>query len=244
MIPLFGLAMRMRKIVYPSSWDAQQRAAEMTTVVEEATSGVRVVKGFGQEARELDRLTERAVALFGARMRNTRLSATRQATMQVIPSLGQAAMLALGGWLVLTEGLTLGTFLAFQQYLVQLVLGRCRACSSWPRTRAGAERIFELLDSTPTSRAPGASRLAPFAGVEFTTSRSATLRAGDHDRFDLEVAPGETVALVSVGLRQIHRVAAPPLLRRPERAILSTATTSATTWSLRRQSGSCSRTRS
>jgi ATP-binding cassette, subfamily B, bacterial len=203
MIPLlFGLALRMRKVVYPSSWDAQQRAAEMTTVVEEATSGVRVVKGFGQEARELDRLTERAVALFGARMRNTRLSARRQATMQVIPSLGQAAILALGGWMVLHEGLTLGTFLAFQQYLIQLV-GPARTMSGMlvmaQNARAGAERIFELLDSTPDVEERDDAidletvegRVA-FEGVGFGYLRSEPVVS----RFDLAIEPGETVALV------------------------------------------------
>src|SRR5688572_12589036 len=76
---LFVMALRMRKIVYPSSWDAQQRAAELATVVDEAVSGVRVVKGFGQERRELGRLTNAALDLFGARMRNVRISARRQA---------------------------------------------------------------------------------------------------------------------------------------------------------------------
>src|SRR5690606_18729061 len=79
---LLVLALRLRTVVYPSSWDAQQRAAELAAVVEEATSGVRVVKGFGQERRELARLTEAGIRLFGARMRNARISARRQAVMQ------------------------------------------------------------------------------------------------------------------------------------------------------------------
>jgi ATP-binding cassette, subfamily B, bacterial len=203
MIPLLlALAIRMRRVVYPSSWDAQQRAAEMTTVVEEATSGVRVVKGFGQEERELDRLTERAISLFGARMRNTRLSAKRQATMQVIPSLGQAGILALGGWLVLNDGLTLGTFLAFQQYLIQLV-GPARTVSGMlimaQNARAGAERIFELLDSTPdVEEHPDAIELGSAHGrVEFHDVSFGYLRSEPVvSRFDLEIAPGETVALV------------------------------------------------
>jgi len=50
---LLLMAVRLRTVVYPSSWDAQQKAAEVATIVEEATSGVRVVKAFGQERRHL-----------------------------------------------------------------------------------------------------------------------------------------------------------------------------------------------
>ena len=48
--------MRLRTSVFPASWDAQQKAGDVANVVEEDVTGVRVVKGFGQEERELDRL--------------------------------------------------------------------------------------------------------------------------------------------------------------------------------------------
>ena len=53
------MALRLRTKVFPATWDAQQRAGEVAQVVDEAVSGVRVVKGFGQEDRELDDLTTR-----------------------------------------------------------------------------------------------------------------------------------------------------------------------------------------
>jgi ATP-binding cassette subfamily B protein len=58
-------AYRMRKRTFPASWDAQQREGEVAVVVEEAVTGVRVVKGFGQEERELEHLITRAQALYG-----------------------------------------------------------------------------------------------------------------------------------------------------------------------------------
>ena len=48
--------MRLRTSVFPASWDAQQKAGDVANVVEEDVTGVRVVKGFGQEQRELERL--------------------------------------------------------------------------------------------------------------------------------------------------------------------------------------------
>src|SRR5947199_6619985 len=56
---LFIVALRMRSSVFPASWDAQQQAADVAGVVDEAVTGVRVAKGFGQEQPETDRLTGR-----------------------------------------------------------------------------------------------------------------------------------------------------------------------------------------
>jgi len=199
---LLLMALHLRKVVYPSSWDAQQRAAQVATVVEEATSGVRVVKGFGQERRELGRLIDAAVDLFGARMRNARISAKRQATMQTVPSLSQVAILALGGYLAIKGRLSLGTLLAFQTYLVQLVapVRQLAGMMVMAQTaRAAAERIFELLDSTPdVQESPDAFELASvvgdvvFDGVSFGYMRSQPVLDG----FSLHVAAGQTVALV------------------------------------------------
>ncbi len=57
---MFILAFRMRRVVYPSSWEMQARMAEMVGAVDDSVSGVRVVKGFGQEDHELSRVTGRA----------------------------------------------------------------------------------------------------------------------------------------------------------------------------------------
>jgi ATP-binding cassette subfamily B protein len=199
---LLLMAMQMRKVVYPSSWDAQQRAAELATVVEEATSGVRVVKGFGQERRELGKLEGAAVRLFGARMRNARISAQRQAIMQTVPGVAQVAILALGGWLAMRGHISLGTLLAFQTYLLQLVApvrqfaGMLVVAST---TRAAAERIFELLDSTSTvQERPDARSLGEVRGeIAFEDVRFGYLRSEPVlDGLSLRVAPGETVALV------------------------------------------------
>jgi ATP-binding cassette, subfamily B, bacterial len=199
---LLVMALRLRRVVYPSSWDAQQRAAELATVVEEATSGVRVVKGFGQERRELDKLSSSAERLFGARMRNARISAKRQAVMQAVPSLAQVAILALGGWLAMEGDITLGTLLAFQTYLLQLVAPVRQVAGMMvmaSTARAAAERIFELLDSTPDVVEKAGARAVEdvrgevvFDDVSFGYLRSEPVLNG----FSLRVAPGEVVALV------------------------------------------------
>jgi ATP-binding cassette, subfamily B, bacterial len=199
---LLVLALRLRTVVYPSSWDSMAKSAEVNTVVEEAITGVRIVKGFGQERRELGRLIEAASNLFGARMRNTRISARRGATMQTIPALGQVAILALGGWLAIKRDITIGTFLAFTSYLTMLIapVRMFAQMLVWAQNaRAAAERIFELLDATSTvAEKPDAVVLDQIAGeIVFEDVRFAYLRSEPVlDGLSIRVRPGEAVALV------------------------------------------------
>jgi ATP-binding cassette subfamily B protein len=198
---LFG-AVRMSKVIYPSSWDALQWSGEVAGVVEESVSGVRVVKGFGQERRQLDRLVAAADRLFGSRMRNARMTARYAPTLNFIPALGQVAILGAGGWLVIQGRLTIGTFLAFQSYLAQMI---------WPvrmlantivqaqQARAAAERIFDVLDATPVVQerehpivlAEPKGRVT-LEGVTFGYDAAHPVLRD----VDLEIAPGERVALV------------------------------------------------
>jgi len=195
-------AMRLRTSVFPASWDAQQRAGEVANVVEESVTGVRVVKGFGQERAELERLAERSERLYSGRVRMVNLQARLQPALQVIPAFGQVAVLALGGWLAIEDRISLGTFLAFSTYMLRLVPPvRMMAAilTVGQLARAGAERIFDLLDSTPVvQEKPDAPPLnvrrgeVGFDGVTFGyTHAEPVLRD-----FSLTVAAGETVALV------------------------------------------------
>ena len=103
--------------MFPAQWDALQRAGEVAGVVDEAVSGVRVVKGFGQEDRELATLADTAEDLYRSRVRTVRLQARYASALQAIPVLGQVGVLALGGWLAIEGEITIGTFLAFSTYL-------------------------------------------------------------------------------------------------------------------------------
>ena len=68
------VAVRSRRVLFPASWSAQQKAADLAQHVEETVTGIRVVKGFGQEAREIKRLDRAARTLFGERMRTAALT--------------------------------------------------------------------------------------------------------------------------------------------------------------------------
>jgi ATP-binding cassette subfamily B protein len=199
---LLVLAIRLRSTIFPATWDAQQRAGDVAGVVDEAVTGVRVVKGFGQEQRELDRLSGVSEDLFRSRLRMVKLQARYTPALQAVPTLAQVGVLAFGGWLAMQGRLSLGTFLAFSSYMVQLVAPvRMFAAllAVGQQARAGAERIFDLLDANPVvTEAPDAVRLdeiegaVTFDAVTFGYTRSDPVLR----QFSLRVAPGETVALV------------------------------------------------
>uniref|UniRef100_UPI0039BF037A ABC transporter ATP-binding protein n=1 Tax=Lentzea alba TaxID=2714351 RepID=UPI0039BF037A len=200
-LPLVAwLAGRTRLTLFPATWSAQQRAADLAQHVEETVTGVRVVKGFGQEAREVARLEKHARTLFAERMRTARLSSRPLATVTALPLLGQVGVLGLGGWLALNGNVTLGTFLAFTTYVANLV-GPTRLLSSLmvsaQLARAGVERVYELIDSQPdVTDGPGEVPDGPlgisFSGVTFGYTRSEPVLQD----FSIAVEPGETLALV------------------------------------------------
>jgi ATP-binding cassette, subfamily B, bacterial len=199
---LLVVTLRLRTTIFPASWDAQQRAGEVAGVVDEAVTGVRVVKGFGQEERELSHLADAGQDLFRSRVRLIRLQARYTPMLQSVPVLAQVLVLAFGGWLALNGHLTLGTFLAFSSYMVQLVAPvRMFAVliAVGQQARAGAERILDLLDANPkiTERAD-AIELPPVVGdVRFDDVRFGYTKSEPVlDGFSLHVPAGETVALV------------------------------------------------
>ena len=209
---LWFVALRSRRDLFPANWAAQQQAGAVAGDVEAAVTGVRVVKGFGQEDRELDRLDTGARRLFGARMRVVRFTSRYNPALQSIPALGQVGVLALGGWLALTGSITLGTFLAFATYLAALVSPvrqLAAVLTIGQQARAGVERVLELIDTTPVlvsgaAPLPDGPLSIELDDVTFaygSTESGASAGSGDKGRpvlsgVTLTVQPGETLALI------------------------------------------------
>ncbi|WP_202233805.1 ABC transporter ATP-binding protein [Actinacidiphila reveromycinica] len=198
---LWFIADRSRKRLFPATWYAQGQAAAVAGIVDGSVTGVRVVKGFGQERQEMDKLRTVGRRLFAGRLRTVRLSARYTPALQAVPSLGQIGMLALGGWMAARGQITLGTFVAFSTYLAQLT-GPVRMLTMMltvgQQARAGVERVLELIDTRPTLDEgakvlpPGAPATVDFDHVSFGYSAERPVLEG----FDLSIEPGETVAVV------------------------------------------------
>ena len=202
---LWWIARRSRSRLHPATWYAQAQAAAVAGVVDGAVSGVRVVKGFGQEDQETGKLREVGRRLFAGRLRTIRFNSKYTPALQAVPAFGQVAMLALGGWLAVRGHITLGTFVAFSTYLAQLV-GPVRmlavVLTVGQQARAGTERVLELIDTEP-SMTDGTKELpadAP-ATVEFDDVTfgyaDASADTGPVLRgLSFEIRSGETLAVV------------------------------------------------
>jgi ABC-type multidrug transport system fused ATPase/permease subunit len=207
--PLVYGALRFNRRLHRVYWQVQQAVGELTTVVEEATAGVRVVKAFGREDQQARRLGVEASSILDHNLTAARIRAFYVPLLAILPQLSLAAILWYGGRLAVDGQITLGTLVAFNSYLLLL---------TWPlqglgmlfgfaqRAAASAERVFEVLDQPPAiADRPDATALpAPAAqagqGARITFEHVG-FAYGEGGRaalagVDLEIAPGSRVAVV------------------------------------------------
>ncbi len=225
-LPLvFVFGVKLRNVMFPLSWVVQGRLADVATTVEENVTGVRVVKAFAGERRQIGVLAGQARRLRWSAVKVNDARAKYAPVMENLPRLGMAFTLLYGGYLAIDGQVTVGTIITFSSYVLLLqapfrMLGFFMIMSQ--RAAASAGRIFEILDTPAdiTDR-PGARDLTDPAGavtfvdVRFrygddpSTGEGADDDAGTAadrsdvpglsdvlDHFDLEIAAGETVALV------------------------------------------------
>ena len=148
----------------PALQEAQQRIAELTAEAEENVSGVRVVKAFAQEDRQLARFEHSVARVFDQQMYATRIQARYTPLISFLPNLGLALILLVGGRDVIDGSLTIGSFTAFYAYLLMLIspmrtLGYMLSAAQ--RATASGARIFQMLDRAPRITSPETRRRCP-----------------------------------------------------------------------------------
>jgi ATP-binding cassette subfamily B protein len=207
-------ASRYNRVSRPALQEVQQRLAELTAEAEENVSGIRIVKAFAREEHQLHRFRRAVSRVFDQSIYSTRLQAFFSPLIGLLPQLGIALVLLIGGRQVIAGNLSLGDFTAFYTYLVMLaapmrMLGIAMGMAQ--RAVASGNRLFEILDREPTIESPPGAPPLP-AGKGRVQLRGVTLRydaARDLDHVgagsksqtaladvDLEVEAGRTVALV------------------------------------------------
>jgi ATP-binding cassette subfamily B protein len=214
-------ASRYNRVSRPAQQEVQQRIAELTAEAEENVSGIRIVKAFAREEYQLQRFSRAVSRVFDQSIYSTRLQATFSPLIGLLPQIGIALVLLIGGREVIAGNLSLGNFTAFYTYLVMLA-GPMRmlgvAMGMAQRAIASGNRLFEILDREPRIESPTEAPPLPAGGGEVEL-REVTLRydganpagvgASDFDHapvgkrsaaalegIDLRVAAGRTVALV------------------------------------------------
>jgi len=187
----------------PRFWEIRQRFAELTTVIQENITGMRVVKTFVREDYEISKFSVYARNVLQKNLEVTKLWAFFFPLMDFISGLGTIAVLWFGGWQMMKGNLTLGEFIAFNMYLMQLMwpirmLGFIINVSK--EAMASGQRIFEILDTqSEVEESPDAIPLPPIAG--YVRFENVSFRYDDNDElvlknFSLDIEPGETVAIL------------------------------------------------
>jgi ATP-binding cassette subfamily B protein len=200
---IFWVAFAYGKKNRPASQEVQQRIAELTTEVDESIGGIRLVKAFAREERQLARIRRAAARVFEQSMVSTRLRAFYSPFIGFLPQMGLAIVLLAGGHQAIDGQITVGEFVAFIGYVTRLtgpvrMLGMALGMAQ--RAVASGARVFEVLDREPRMTSPPDAPLLP-AGAGHVELRGVRFAYEDGaapvlDGIDLDVPAGRTVAIV------------------------------------------------
>lgn len=202
-MPIIAHAMRIfGRRLKQTSFVMQERIADITSVLQEAITSVRVVKSFVREEYEIERFKKENNSNFAAQMKNTQIMATLTPVVEFLAALGVTVIIWYGGMEVVSGNLTAGALMAFLIYAVNLanpVKRLSRVYGSIQKALAAAERVFSVLDTKPEIEdLPNAKKLPEIEGrVEFR-SVSFAYKAGEMalDGLSMEAKAGQMVAIV------------------------------------------------
>jgi ATP-binding cassette subfamily B protein len=199
--PIVWLSMRFEKGYVVISRRVQDQQGDLATLAEEGAVGIRVIKSFGRSSYVSRQYDEAARRLLDTSIDKVRLSARFWTFLEMIPNLAVVVVLLLGAIGVGRGSLTPGELVAFITLMLSLVwpvasLGVILAMAQEAMTAAA--RVLEIYDTRPdivsgTATSPNALGHLRFEHVDFTFPGSTTPVLRD---VNLDLAPGETVALV------------------------------------------------
>jgi ABC-type multidrug transport system fused ATPase/permease subunit len=195
-------ATKYSQISRPAQQEVQQRIAELTAEAEENVSGIRIVKAFAREEHQLHRFQRVVARVFDQSIYTTRVQAFFSPLIGLLPQIGIALVLLVGGREVIDGSLSLGAFVAFYTYVAMLA-GPMRslgmALGMAQRAVASGNRMFEILDREPAIQSPPGAPALPAGGGAVELHRVTLRYNGGSPSLtdvDLTVEPGKTVALV------------------------------------------------
>ena len=203
-LPLSGYVLiRFGKRIRKLSIRGQESIGSMTSVLKEAFSGIKIVKAYGQEEKEVERFSVMNRAFRTARVKSSQASAMSSPLLEIIGVTGVAFIIWYGGGLVITGEMKPGEFFSFLTAMFMAyapVKKMSGANASIQRALAGAQRVFSVLDlDSELSKDEGKGTLPPikhkleFSNVSFIYEGA---KDSSLDNVNLTVTVGEVVALV------------------------------------------------
>ncbi|MBQ5413951.1 MAG: ABC transporter ATP-binding protein [Schwartzia sp.] len=202
-VPLVGEAMKIFGRKMKSSGAViQERLADITALMQESISAVRVVKSFVREDFEIQRFTRENDLNFRAQMKSVQIQSLLTPTVEFLAALAVTVIVWFGGYEVVNGNITAGALVAFLTYAVNLanpVKRISRVYGTIQKAMAGAERVFGIMDMPEAiADKPEAKAMPAVKGyVEFddvTFGYKDDIPALDHISFKAE--PGQMIAFV------------------------------------------------
>jgi ATP-binding cassette subfamily B protein len=204
-LPLVNvLANRFSRRIHPAVLAVQAEQAQLATVVEETVSGIRVIKGFGAEKVQADKLRVEADDIRRVSMKAARIRSNFLPAIDLLPSIGLIAVLGMGGHRVIDGSMTVGDLVKFNAYITMLIwplrnIGMTVALGQ--RAAVALMRVNEVLSTPSAIVDPPTPRHLP-TGVQVGAVEFDAVRFGyesDHpllDGFTVSIPAGHAVALV------------------------------------------------
>lgn len=207
-LPLWYVGYRFENRYGELSRRSQDQAGDLATSVEESVHGIRVLKAFGRGGHSLNRFTKQARQLRETELEKASEMASIWGWLTFVPQMALVVNLVLGVWLVTQGQLTQPQLVAYFAMVVVL---------RWPiesigflfaftlDARTATERVFEIYDAVDTITSPEnpVSLDAPAGRLTFENAQFEFQDAREGERpiladIDLEIMPGETMALVGL----------------------------------------------
>ena len=198
---LFVIAVLFARQLRPMFSQVQQETAQLSTVLQEDLSGMRVVRAFAQEEQETAKFLYSSDRLAVATSKTMELFAMRNPLLQFIAGIGTTAVVWYGGLQVIDRTISLGTMVEFSAYLMMLqrpirMLGM--TINTYARAVAAGERIFEILDTqSEIEEKPDAIDMASVAGnVKFESVSYKASGLPVLQDITIEATAGEVIGIV------------------------------------------------
>jgi ABC-type multidrug transport system fused ATPase/permease subunit len=202
-LPIYGFMIRYyNRKIRPMYTVARERIAEISAMLQDNLSGIRVIQCFAREEHELGRFRERCQAFWDVSLKVIKIRATYFPFARLVITLGPLMILLFGGRQVISGTLSIGTLFAFQNYLWRFygpVESLTRINDTIVRATASAQRIFEILDTEPDIKdAENATSLGRIDGrielndVHFSYDEDVDVLSG----VNLVAEPGQLIGLV------------------------------------------------
>ena len=206
-LPLISYFMyRYGKVIHKRFDRVQARFSDITTRAQEYLAGIRVVKAYVQEEAAARDFLDKNQRYLEENMSLVRVNGLFSPAIGFLAGLGSVLVLGFGGALVIRGRITLGSFVAFNAYLVMLIwpmIALGWVVSIFQRGAASMKRMNEIFEATPEIADPPSPRMRPARpeGVEiefedvhfaYASRPEAEVLRG----ITLRVQPGETIAVV------------------------------------------------